>query len=108
MASIASAAAPMAANTPTLKKKQSWIGSIREVVHQSALGAKAVVDSLRGYKESVIPSHRLMAQLGTDDDSECQRKKRTQHRHHAPASIRLSASTTHHRASTSTAHRGRV
>lgn len=51
MAPIASAATPMAANSPTLRKKQSWMGSIREVVHQSALGAKAVVDSLRGYKE---------------------------------------------------------
>lgn len=51
MAPIASAATPMAANSPTLRKKQSWMGSIREVVHQSALGAKAVMDSLRGYKE---------------------------------------------------------
>lgn len=32
----------------TLNKKQSWFGSIRNVVHQGALSAKAAVESLRG------------------------------------------------------------
>ena len=31
----------------TLNKKQSWFGSIKNAVHQSALSAKAAVESLR-------------------------------------------------------------
>lgn len=32
----------------TLNKKQSWFGSIKSAVHQSAISAKAAVESLRG------------------------------------------------------------
>jgi hypothetical protein len=32
----------------TLNKKQSWFGSIKNAVHQSALSAKAAVESIRG------------------------------------------------------------
>lgn len=32
----------------TLNKKQSWFGSIKNVVHQGALTAKAAMESLRG------------------------------------------------------------
>jgi len=31
----------------TLNKKQSWFGSIKSVVHQGALSAKAAVEALR-------------------------------------------------------------
>lgn len=32
----------------TLKKQQSWFGSIKNVVHQGALRAKAAMESLQG------------------------------------------------------------
>ena len=31
----------------TLEKKKSWFGSLRDVVHKSALQAKSTVDSFR-------------------------------------------------------------
>lgn len=31
-----------------LKKRKSWFGSMRDVVHKGALQAKAAVDSMRG------------------------------------------------------------
>ncbi|KAM0720711.1 hypothetical protein Q7P37_004848 [Cladosporium fusiforme] len=36
----------------TLNKKQSWFGSIKSAVHQSALSAKAAVEALRGGHDS--------------------------------------------------------
>lgn len=49
-----SPARPALEKSLTLNKKHSWFGSIKNAVHQSALSAKAAVESLRGGNSSSI------------------------------------------------------
>lgn len=47
----------------TLNKKQSWFGSIKNVVHQGALTAKAAMESLRGAALTNSDNKYVLAQV---------------------------------------------